>query len=118
MKEIHIHMGMFDFGVNVAIGGFSNLNKYVRYKLEDETMDIPDIARGWYIARRGFCPIIWIPQFPKTPRQHATLAHEAIHVACRLMEWAAIPKNEDTEEVLTHATAHIVNAVLEQKKKM
>lgn len=124
LREIHVHMGMFDYGVNVAIGPIENLTPYVRYKLDDPEFgkgdDAPRVmarGRGWYIARQDFCPIIWIPRFPKTPREYGTLAHESIHAVSRMLEWASIPVNYDTEEVLTHATSHIVTTVLWARKK-
>lgn len=124
LRELHVHMGMFDFGVNVAIGPIEKLTPYVRYKLEDPDFgkgdDAPRVlaqGRGWYVARVGFCPIIWIPRMPKTPREHGTLAHESIHAVMRMMEWASIPTNYDTEEVVTHAVSHIVTTVLGSEKR-
>ena len=123
LLELHVHMGMFDFGINVAIGPVENLTRYVRYKLEDEDFGKNDDAvrltdgRGWYIARRGFCQIVWIPRFPRSPREYGTLAHESIHAVSRMMEWASIPSNYDTEEVLTHGVSHIVTSVLAARRR-
>lgn len=126
LREIHVHMGMFDFGVNVVVGPKEKLLGYVLWKLEIEkgsqrerhiTDFLDEEKRGCHISIIGFCPIIWIPAFPRTPREHATLAHEAIHGVFKLFAWADMPLTNDTEEVMTHATAHIVNAVLEEKVK-
>lgn len=119
-------MGMFDFGVNVVIGPKEELLSYVLYKLEVEkgsqdernlTEFIDDEKRGCHVSWRGFCPIVWIPRFPRTSREHATLSHECLHAVYRLFAWVSMPISSDTEEVATHALAHLVDAVLSERNE-
>lgn len=126
MREIHIPLGMFDFAVNVVTGPRENLLRYVLWKLEvkpgtqDErrlTEFVSEEKRGCHVSWAGFCPIVWIPRIPQTPREHGTLAHEAYHAVCRLMYWADMPMTQDTEEVMAHAISHLVTRVLEARNK-
>lgn len=121
MRELHVHMGMFDFGVNVVIGPKEKLLKYVMHKLEVEhgsedhrRLDrfISGGKRGCHFSWRGFCPIVWIPRIPRTPEEHGTLSHESVHAVYSLFDWVEMPITQDTEEVMTHATSFLVSSVL------
>jgi len=117
ITEKTIHMGVFDFSVIVIIGDYTTACAYVSWKLEDKETDLKSFdvgyePRGKCFFRQGYVPVIWIPKRPKTAREHATLAHESLHAVFHLFEWANIPLTRDTEEVMTHAMAHIItNAV-------
>ena len=119
LKEISVHMGMFDFEVDVIVGDYSRVVKYIQWKFEDEDFNPEDSdyePRGLCFFCKGFEPIMWIPKKPKTPREHATLAHECLHVVFHLFEWAKIPVTSDTEEVATHAMAHLITTILDSKQ--
>lgn len=121
LKEIPVHMGAFDFTVICIIGKYKNVRKYVEWKFEtslpDGWLDVGYEPRGKYFFKMGYVPVIWIPRYPKTSREHATLAHESLHAAYRLIAWTGMPITDDTEEVMTHSMAHIINTVLGSKKK-
>lgn len=113
ITEKKIHMGMFDFVVIVIIGDYTVAKSYVSWKFEDKETDLDEFnreyePRGMCFFRRGYVPIIWIPKKPKTKREHATLAHESLHAVFHLFDWINLPLNRDTEEVMTHAMAHII----------
>lgn len=117
LKEIRINMGLFDFNIVCVIGNHENCEKYIQWKFENKefTLDSWDnghVRRGCVFSKPGYVPVLWIPRKPKTPREHATLAHEALHCVYHLFEWAAIPMSRDTEEVVTHSMAHIINEIL------
>lgn len=117
-KEIRIEMGVFDFTVICIIGDYAKIDKYIQWKFEDkdfktEYWDKGYGCRGKVLYRPGFVPVLWIPRKPRGAREHATLAHEALHCVYHLFEWANIPMTKDTEEVVTHSMAHIINSVLE-----
>ena len=106
-------MGTFDFDVIVLVWDYKTALAYVSCKLDDKDTDLKlydmgNIPRGKYFSRRGYAPIIWIPRKPKTAREHATYAHECLHVTFHLFEWANIPITRDTEEVQAHALAHLI----------
>ena len=120
LKEIHVHMGMFDFGINVVIGDYKSLTPYIQYKFDDKEFntdyfDNGYACRGKTVFRSGYCPVIWIPRKPRTPREHATLAHECLHAVYHLQRWAGFKLGDDTEEVMAHGMAHIINEVLTSK---
>ena len=117
LKEKHVHMGMFDFGINVVIGDYEGLTPYIQFKFDDkdfntDAFDMGYECRGKSVYRVGFCPVIWIPRIPKTAREHATLAHECLHTMYHVQRWAGFPLGDETEEVMAHGMAHIINAVL------
>jgi hypothetical protein len=112
-------MGLFDYSIVVAIGPYSKIKGYIRWKLQDEAFDPETFDKGYEplgkcFYRPSYVPVVWIPRYPKTPREYATLAHECIHAVYHLFNWANLPMTGDTEEVFTHATAHLINAVLEK----
>lgn len=120
LKEVEVHMGMFDFSINIVIGKYESVNEYVRFKLDDEYFDVADFdggygSRGKCIYRSGYRPIIWIPKYPTKPREYATLAHESLHAMYHVQRWANFELSDETEEVMTHGVAHIINVVLESK---
>lgn len=110
-------MGAFDFEVIVVVGDYKTTLAYVSWKFDDKDTDLEAfdqeyIPRGRCFFRRGYVPVIWIPRKPKTPREHATLAHESLHAVFHLFEWANLPLTRDTEEVMTHSMSHIItNAI-------
>ena len=112
IKHNTVHMGTFDFSVIVVVGDYSEAFKFVCWKFEDNTdmgdLDMGYEARGRCFFRRGYVPIIWIPAKPKTPREHATYAHECLHAVYHLFEWSGIPATRDTEEVMCHAMSHLI----------
>lgn len=121
LREIRVNFGTFDRELICLVGPYANVGKFVAWKVDDplvlKTIEQDDKsrgvgARGRYYHRRGYIPIIWIPRVPRTPREHATLAHEMLHVVRTIMEWAGIPLNEDTEEAYCHALGHGVEKVL------
>lgn len=117
LEEITIPMGIFEFAVVAVRGDYSKMDEYIKWKFDDKDIDIESwnggyAPRGQVFFRRGYAPVLWIPRRPKTAREYATLAHEAIHCAYHLFRWVNMPLTSDTEEVVAHATAHIVNGVL------
>lgn len=114
LKEIRISMGVFDFDVICVVGDLKKLEKYVCWKHEQNNFEVESKygTRGLCIHKVGWVPIIWIPKKPKTPREHATLAHECIHAVYCLFDWANLRANSETEEVMTHSTAHLITEIL------
>lgn len=113
ITENRINMGAFDFDVIMVIGDYKTTLAYVSWKFEDketdlEKWDMEYIPRGKCFFRQGYVPVVWIPRKPKTAREHATLAHECLHAVFHLFEWASLPLTRDTEEVMTHAMAHLI----------
>ena len=121
LKEVRTSMGLFDFDVMAVVGNYDKACKYVAWKFEDGEVEELGLEsnfgyepRGKCFFRSGYVPVVWIPRKPKTPREHATLAHECLHAVFHLFEWSALPISRDTEEVMTHSMAHLVNNILEK----
>lgn len=121
LQEIYIHMGMFDFAIYCIVGEYEKALEYVAWKFENEPYDADELTRGYAprgqcLFKRGYTPVIWIPNMPNTPREHATLAHESIHAVMHLLDWVSLSVTADTEEVLAHGTAHLVKEILSKVK--
>lgn len=119
-KEVPVHMGMFDFTINVVIGDYKSLTPYIQYKFDDPHFNTEHFDGGYEccgktVYAHGYCPVIWIPRIPKTAREHATLAHECLHAMYHVHRWAGFPLDDSTEEIVTHGMAHIINEVLKNK---
>lgn len=120
LKEYRLNMGLFDFDIIGVIGEYSKMSEYIAWKFEDkdfdtELSDMGYVPRGKCYHRRGYVPVIWLPREPKTKRERATFAHEAVHALFHLFEWSSTPISRDTEEVFCHALAHIVTNLFNEK---
>lgn len=121
IKEVRVHMGLFDFTVVAITGDYKEAYRYVAWKFEDKDLEkqLPELegdyeSRGKCFHRVGYVPVIWIPRKPKTAREHATLAHECLHAVYHLHEWSLVPLGRDTEEMTCHALAHLYTNILKQ----
>jgi hypothetical protein len=117
LKVIRIELGMFDTWVRVVFGPEKKLQDYVRWA--DRQPNFVHDGGGEY-GRLGCClkssgcsPIVWLPRSPRTPREHGTLAHEAIHAVFHILDWLGMEANQDTSEVVTHMTSWVVRNALE-----
>ena len=114
LREVRIHMGMFDFTVLVITGDYEKALRFVAWKFEEEDLNHIDNygyeARGKTFMRGGYVPVIWIPRRPVTAQEHGTLAHEAVHAVKFMFQWAGVSTDED--EVFGHAVGHIVAGTL------
>lgn len=121
LQEIDIHMGAFDFTVVAVIGKYEKMTDYIRWKFEDKGFDAAQWERGYAprgqcFFRRGYVPGIWLPRRPRTPREYATLAHECLHAVYHMADWAGLALTRDTEEVMAHSMAHLINGILKESK--
>lgn len=111
--ENKVNMGMFDFSVIFITGDYEMALDYVKWKFDNKTQNLEDFDMGYeplgkcfFLA--GYIPIVWLPKKPNTKREHAIYAHECLHAVFHLFEWASLPITRDTEEVMTHALAHLI----------
>lgn len=121
LRVLDTHMGLFDFTIRTMAGDYNNGLKYAAHIFEEPIYEgMADGTSQGYEARgkcyfaTGYVPIIWLPRKPETPREYATLAHEAIHAVSHMFDWANTPFTRDTEETFGHSVAHVVNNVLEK----
>lgn len=119
LKAVRVHFGMFDYGFTCVIGPAANVPRYVAWKLNWPTVDaetLPsEFGRGRFYHRRDYEPIIWLPRWPKSPREYATLTHEVAHVVTAMFDWAGQPINRTCDEAFCHALGYAVAKVLEAK---
>lgn len=119
-KIKNIEMGIFDYTVCAIIGNYKNIKAFINWKFEEDWFNKKynnDYSpRGQVLHKNGYVPILWIPKLPKTAREHATLAHEALHCVYHLFDWANIPMSRDTEEIVTHSMSHIITEILKVNK--
>lgn len=122
--EFSLHLGIYDYVVNfIVTKDREELNTYVRNQFDDKYFDIDFFNRdglksiGNVIYRDKYSPIVWMPRKPVAPREYGTLAHELLHVTCRVMRWAEIPLTEESEEAYTHLLSCLMTNFLENVKK-
>lgn len=115
LQILSLHLGVFDYTVKVIIGPQERAVLWMTWYFREAKGVIHHDAgrRGLCVHREPYCPVIWLPRKPRTSRDHAVLAHEALHAVGHLTRWAAIEHSEHTEEVFCHALGHLVNGVLE-----
>lgn len=115
LKEVRVHMGLFDFTVVCVIGDKRKVDKFVAWKFDEKEVPKFDAnyeSRGRCYFRRGYVPVIWIPRKPKTTREYAILSHECLHAVFHLFDWVGLPITRDTEEVMTHSMSHLIDSIL------
>jgi hypothetical protein len=113
-QQVAIHFGTFDFTIFVIAGPFKNVEKYARWKMDDDTISVEGRPRGLCFLRPDYCPLVWIPRRPRTSREHGSFAHEMLHaIRNMLVDWAGLPLTRDTDEAFCHAMGHGVTKALE-----
>lgn len=125
LTVVDTHMGVFDYTVRCVFGDEQKAYEYAAYVFEqkwDAEHVLNDeqkgnMARGATLYQTGYIPIVWLPSFPETSREHATFAHEIIHATNHLFDWINTPISKDTEEVFAHSVAHIINNVYSKLDK-
>jgi len=118
-REVSVHFGMFDYEVACVIGPYQDIARYIAWRFEDPGFKIecPLVRRGMTFSRKGYCPIIWLPRYPRTPTEYGTLCHEVLHAVRHLMHWADIPFSADSEEAHCHALGFAVTEILSKLKR-
>lgn len=108
-----IHLGTFDYTVHVVIGPQDKAVAYIQsfFKEPAGTVQLDPTRRGLCAHHFPYCPVVWVPRRPTTAREHATVAHEALHAVGHAMRWAGIEYSESTEEVFCHALGCLVNGI-------
>lgn len=116
-------MGVFDYTIRCCIGDYQETIKYTSklfggIDIPQDNVTVGDAPRGCCIFNTEFIPVVWIPHYPKTPREYATLAHECLHAVMHMFRWAALPFTDDTEEVMTHSLSHLITNILTKGDKV
>jgi len=114
MKILRIELPPFDYRVVVVIGEHKQCMRLIAGRMEDKGILETPLALGDCFRTKDVCPHIWIPRKPKTPREIGTLAHEAVHAALWLMDWAgtSMEKESGRDEFFGHTVSYIVSQVM------
>lgn len=127
-RKHRIHLKTYNYAFWLVVGDPRRTLALVRrvWRLTPRTDDLPppdsfDACRGRTMSRGpGYCVFVWLPSVPRTPREHATLAHEALHATGHVLaEWARVRYDVDNDEPYAHLLGCIVAeslAVLRGKK--
>jgi len=118
LKKIRVHFGMFDFTVHVVIGDEREAMDFASGAHRKQYSETHTLGRayGTIYRHNDYEPVIWLPKFPKTTKEHGTLAHEALHAVNELARWAGLDMTYESEETFCHALDYIVEKVLEAGK--
>jgi len=122
-RTFKINGGCYDFDVHCCIS--RDEKKVIRYV--NSILGLPSANNiavkedslkclGKIFHRWGYCPVVWIPSIPRTPRQHATVVHELFHATCQVMKWVEIPLDDSSEEAYTHLISHLIGQFYSKMK--
>lgn len=117
LQIFRLHCGVFDYAVRIVIGPHELGMQYIRWFTKNKNIPSNDCQRGLCALQPPYCPVIWLPRKPQTPREHATLAHECFHAVSHVTRWAAIEHSEATEEVFCHTLGFLVDGILRLARK-
>lgn len=73
-----------------------------------------NFGQGFVAQFKDYTPVLWIPRFPKTPREYGTLSHEIFHMTEKIMVWSGVVLTEHSEEAYCHLIAYITRNILER----
>lgn len=115
LQRLTIHLGVFDYDIKVIIGPEGLAHQFAEWFTKKDIEPIEG-RLGFCLFCEPYLPIVWIPRRPRTPREHATLAHECLHAVGHVTRWAAIQHSKETEEVFCHALGYLVDRILKEAK--
>lgn len=113
-KEIVIPILNDEYKVIVCFGEPKYIDKVLKqwgHKVANIYLDCEN-RRGICFWTKGCHPVIAMRNFPKTPEEIGTLAHEAIHSIGHIF---SMIEQEFAEEVFAHSVGAIVRTVLSTK---
>ena len=94
----HIRADVYRRGITVFMGTRKELVKFVEEaydgdelllkQVKDDVDDATSIGTA-YKEERGQS-LVWVPSFPKTPEQIASLAHEILHATYTLLDFCGV----------------------------
>lgn len=95
--------GQFDHCINVIISeDLKRCAKYVNEKFKSDFSEGDFNCLGKVFFERGVYPILWLPRYPATISDQATLAHELLHLVFEVTSWAGVTHSSSSEETFTH----------------
>ena len=118
-KTYKLDAGIFDVTAYAVISeDLDRVAEFVAFKHDQgDTKELKEgleSARGMFFHHPTYCPIVWLPSKPKTPREIATMSHELAHLTSWVCRWAHIEHCEKTEETFCHLLSHLTNQLLEK----
>lgn len=124
-KTFYVDCGTYEFGINFCVTeDLKKASRYINFKLELPSEKNTRVTEkdfngilGKVFSIHGYCPIVWIPGFPKTPTEIGTAIHEIFHVVCDCLNWAEIPLAESSEEAYCHLIKYITKKFFIQSQK-
>ena len=111
-----IHFGVFDYSIIFVTGKIKYLQKYIRWKHHNKKFQLrisPCGSNGLLLTCPSYVDVIWMPRYPKTTDEVATLAHESLHAILGLFEWAGMELNMQTAEIATHVLGYMIREILD-----
>lgn len=118
MQEFSLHGGTFNYSIHVILcSDLEKASTYVNEKLgqsfaTSETFNC--LGKIFYSETDDYCPVMWLPSYPTTTEEVATVAHELLHLVFRITNWAGIIYSPSSEEVYTHLLSYLVRQFYEK----
>lgn len=114
MRRLKIVSDVWQWDGWVVVGGNPTLYGKLTNKAYGTPIDdYEPEAVGCAFAHEGKPWMLWV----QDEYDHATLAHEALHITIAVLKSRGVSLGDKSEEAYTYLMTHIVRSVLEAKKK-
>lgn len=115
MKTFLLYGGTYDYNIRVCIEpDRTKVAKWMNKRWGLPTSDHSGYTINDFLGTRGlvlhyadYCPVIWMPQIPKTPDHIGTTVHEILHCVIKILRHVHIPLATESEEAYTHLMTHL-----------
>lgn len=124
-KYKYIKADVYRRGITIFIGNPQELIGFVKQAYKDDQSFIQDVVE--HVTQKDL-PIattfkesygqslIWIPKFPKTPKEVSCLAHEILHATFVLLDYVNVEyRYEGPNEPYTYLFEYFLNKALTEK---
>lgn len=109
--EIYYRDIIFFFGHNVK-----EMNKVLKKygtTVPDDLLDHEGNLMGRFYLNSKNQAHIWVPKFPKSPREYGFLQHEINHAVTIILDKLGMTLSGDSEEAYAYLTGYITEKVYE-----
>jgi hypothetical protein len=126
-QKHRIHLTTYNYALWLVVGDPKRTLALMRnvWELTPATDDLPSPesfarCRGRCCSRGpDHCVFLWFPRVPRTPREIATVAHEALHAVGHILDqWACVKYDSNNDEPYTHLLACIVAESLARMRRV
>lgn len=122
-KWKYIRADVYKRGITIYIGTKESLLEFVRKAYSENNKLIEEVkehikgdAEATTYLEEGGQSLIWVPKFPKNPKQIAIMAHEILHATFVLMDYVGAEyRYNGPNEPYTYLFEYFLSKALNEK---